>query len=167
VRARRAAAAVPARDEFGTIEHRTLIIHGQGAPLAHLTLLRPPPDANPAAVCQEAMCVVGVCFVQLPSRCYKLLSFNLEMAEFGHLHDADAHVPGAMHCLNSHGFAVTQMDGPDVHDRVASAHGHGSPTIPCILLESPCSFTSSMIAQEAVCVHIWPRWRVMTSIPQC
>jgi hypothetical protein len=83
------------------------------------------------------------------------------MAEFGHLHDADAHVPGAMHWLNSHGFAVTQMEGPDVHDRVASAHGHGSPTIPCILLESPRSFTSSMIAQAAVCVHIWPRWRVI------
>jgi hypothetical protein len=66
-----------------------------------------------------------------------------------------------MHWLNSHGFAVTQMEGPDVHDRVASAHGHGSPTIPCILLESPRSFTSSIIAQAAVCVHIWSRWRVI------
>ena len=35
--ARRAAAAVPANDELGTVEHQTLRIHGQCAPLAHLS----------------------------------------------------------------------------------------------------------------------------------
>lgn len=82
------------------------------------------------------------------------------MAEFGHLHDAAAHMPGAMHWLNLHGFAVTQMEWSDVHDRILSARGHNNPTLPCILLESPHSFTSFMLAQSAVCVHVWPRWRV-------
>ncbi len=76
------------------------------------------------------------------------------------MNDADAHVPGAMHWLNFHGFAVTQLEWSDLHDRVISAHGHSRPTIPCILLESPHSFTSSMLAQATVCVHVWPRWRV-------
>jgi hypothetical protein len=82
------------------------------------------------------------------------------MAEFGHLNDADAHVPGAMHWLNFHGFAVTQLEWSDLHDRIISAQGHSSPTLPCILLESPQSFTSTMLAQATVCVHVWPRWRV-------
>jgi len=81
------------------------------------------------------------------------------MAEFGHLHDMDAHVPGAMHWLNWRGFAVTQMDSSDVHDRVVSAHGYSGPTLPCILLESPRSMPL-MLAQAAACVHIWPRWRL-------
>ena len=76
------------------------------------------------------------------------------------MHDAAAHLPGAMHWLNLHGFAVTQMELSDVHDRIMSARGHNNPTLPCILLESPHSFTSSMLAQSAVCVHVWPRWRV-------
>jgi hypothetical protein len=88
------------------------------------------------------------------------LSYNLEMAEFGHMHDAAAHTPGAMHWLNIHGFAVTQLERLDVHDRVMSAHGHNSPILPCILLESPSSSSSSILAHASVCVHIWPRWRV-------
>jgi hypothetical protein len=82
------------------------------------------------------------------------------MAEFGHLHNAVEHTPGAMHWLNIHGFAATQLEGPDVHDRVVSAHGHSSPILPCIMLESPASFSSSMLTQAAACVHVWPRWRV-------
>ena len=130
----------------------------------HFTLLRPPPvdqtDAAHAAVCAEAMCVAcGMSFTSMPF-INATLSYNLEMAEFGHLHDAVAHIPGSMHWLNVHGFAVTQLEGLDVHDRVVSAHGHSSPTLPCILLESPSSFSSSMLAQASVCVHVWPRWRV-------
>ncbi len=37
-RARHAAAAVPAHDELGADEHQTLRIHGQGAPLKHLSI---------------------------------------------------------------------------------------------------------------------------------
>jgi len=81
------------------------------------------------------------------------------MAEFGHLHDMAEHVPGAMHWLNWHGFAVVQMDMSDVHDRMISAHGFSGPTIPCILLETPRSMPI-MLAEAAACVHIWPRWHV-------
>ncbi len=37
-RARRATAAVPANDELAADEHQTLRIHGQGAPLGHLSV---------------------------------------------------------------------------------------------------------------------------------
>jgi hypothetical protein len=93
----------------------------------------------------------------------RILSFNLEMAEFGHLHASEAHVPGAMHWLNWHGFAVTQMDASDVHERVVSAHGYSSPSIPCLMLRVPNSFSTVMLGQAILCVHVWPRWRVSAS----
>ena len=37
-RARRAAAAVPARNELAADPHQTLNIHGQGTPLRHLSI---------------------------------------------------------------------------------------------------------------------------------